>query len=276
VRWRRAALVVLIHGCRQKPEEIAAATRITELADELGCLVLLPRQNPRANAWGCWNWFDSATAQGRGETAIVAAQVRAVRRKYRIDRKRVYVAGMSAGGALAAALGIRRPELVAGVFVHSGIACGAATSGLAALDVMKRGTREDVAAIARGVRAGAPARTLPVPLVAVQGSDDAVVAPINAVQLVRQYLALNGHPAAESAADDPLPPPDRTGTETLDDARVVTTHEWRVADRVVARYVLVGGLGHAWSGGDDAYPYNDPRAPDATALLGAFIRHALQ
>ena len=71
-RWRRVPLVVLIHGCRQTADEIAHATRITALADDVGCLVLLPRQNPRANAWGCWNWFDQATARGWGETAIVA------------------------------------------------------------------------------------------------------------------------------------------------------------------------------------------------------------
>src|SRR5512137_849202 len=135
-RWRRTPLLVLIHGCRQTPEEIAAATRITTLADELACLVLLPRQNPRANPYGCWNWFDRMTAHGWGEAAIVAAQVRAVRRRYRVDRKRVFVAGMSSGGALAAVLGMRRPDVVAGAFVHSGIACGAAASALTALGVL--------------------------------------------------------------------------------------------------------------------------------------------
>src|SRR5262249_51372796 len=67
-RWRRVPLVVMIHGCRQKAEDIAEGTRITALADELGCLVMLPRQNPRANSWGCWNWFDGATVRGWGET----------------------------------------------------------------------------------------------------------------------------------------------------------------------------------------------------------------
>jgi poly(hydroxyalkanoate) depolymerase family esterase len=275
-RWRRAPLVVLIHGCRQKAEDIAEGTRITALADELGCLVMLPRQNPRANAWGCWNWFDAATVRGWGEAAIVAAQVRAVRRKYRIDRKRVFVAGMSAGGGLAAVLGVRRPELVAGVFIHSGVACGAASSSLAALTVVKHGADTDIAGIAREARARAAPRALPVPLVAIQGADDDVVAPVNAAQLVRQYLALNGHPAADSGARDELPNPDQVSAEALADARTVTTSDWRIDERVVARHVLVAGLGHAWSGGDDRHPYNDPRAPDATALLGAFVQRAMQ
>jgi hypothetical protein len=98
-RWtfRRHPLLVLIHGCRQTPEDIAAGTRITHLADQNRFLVLLPRQHPRANSWGCWNWFDRATSRGWGETAIVAAQIRAVRRAYRINKKRVFVAGMSSG-----------------------------------------------------------------------------------------------------------------------------------------------------------------------------------
>jgi len=275
-RWRRVPLVVLIHGCRQKAEDIAEGTRITALADELGCLVMLPRQNPKANAWGCWNWFDSATVRGWGETAILAAQVRAVRRNYRIDRKRVFVAGMSAGGGLAAVLGVRRPELVAGVFIHSGVACGAASSALAALDVLKRGADTDVIGIAREARERSAPRALPVPLVAIQGADDDVVAPINAAQLIRQYLALNGHQAADAGARDELPPPDHVNAEALADARSIITSEWRVADRVVARHVLVDGLGHAWSGGDDRHPYHDPRAPDATALLGEFVRRAMQ
>ena len=85
--FRRHPLLVLIHGCKQTPEEIAAATRIARLADDDDLLVLLPRQNPRANVWGCWNWFDAATTRGWGETAIVAAQIRAVRRNYRIDKQ---------------------------------------------------------------------------------------------------------------------------------------------------------------------------------------------
>ena len=275
-RWRRVPLLVLLHGCRQTPEEIAAASRITALADELGALVLLPRQNPHANAWGCWNWFDTATAHGWGETAIVVAQIRAVRRKYRIDAKRVFVAGMSSGGALAAALGVRRPDLVAGAFVHSGIACGAASSALAALRVQSHGADTDYREVARHARARVTPDVLPVPLVVIQGSADDVVAPVNAAQLVRQFLALNGHPAADAEAGDELPPPDKTETVSTPDARAVTTSEWRVAERLVARHVRVEGLGHAWSGGDDKYPYNDARPPDATALLGTFVRDALK
>lgn len=275
-RWKRAPLLVLCHGCRQTPEEFAEGTRIAAHADANGWLVLLPRQKDSANAWRCWNWFDPATAGGSGEAAIVAAMIRSVRRRYRADRHRVLVAGMSAGGALAAVLGLRHPKLVHAVAVHSGLACGAAASAFTAIGVMQRGPDRDVEAIA--AREAAVARDhLPVPLLAIHGGADPVVSAVNAAMLVRQYLRLNGHPAVDAATLAPgaLPPADTEGTAAAPGERSCTTREWRVGERLVARLVSVDGLGHAWSGGDDALPYNDAQGPAATALLGNFLRDAL-
>jgi poly(hydroxyalkanoate) depolymerase family esterase len=269
-RWRRAPLLLLLHGCRQTPEEIAAATRITATADELGWLVLLPRQKESANPWRCWNWFDSRTAAGNGESAILLAQLDAVRSTYRADAERVVVAGMSAGGALAAALALQHANVVRGVFVHSGLACGAASAPVTAMNVMRRGPDTDVEAIARDARRRAD-QPLRLPLCVVHGDSDDVVAPLNAAALVRQYLRLNDHPslAREATAEDGLPPPDRESRETLE-GRVVHTRDWCDASRLVVRYVSVAGLGHAWSGGDAAYPYNDAAPPPATEILARF------
>src|SRR6187551_392313 len=152
-RLRRAPLVVLCHGCRETPEDIAALTRITERADREGWLVLLPRQLEGANAFGCWNWFDPNTSRGNGEAAIVAAQIVAVRRQYRARRERVWVVGLSAGAALAAVLGLRHSRLVRGVMTHSGLACAAASSPATALAVMAHGPDNDVARVADEARA---------------------------------------------------------------------------------------------------------------------------
>ena len=180
--WRRAPLVVLCHGCKQTPEEIAQGTRITELADRLGFVVLLPRQKEEANPWRCWNWFDKRTMNGNGEAAIVAAQIRRVRRAYRIDRKRILVAGMSAGGALAAIIGVRFPGLVSAVAVHSGIACGAASSAVAALSVAQRGPDQDVEADREcGARGGGAARIARAAAGHARRRAISVVAPRNAI-----------------------------------------------------------------------------------------------
>jgi poly(hydroxyalkanoate) depolymerase family esterase len=276
-RWRRSPLLVLCHGCRQTPEEIAQATGIASWADEGRWLVLLPRQKDDANAWRCWNWFDGRTVAGRGEAAIVLAQIEAVADRFRADPQRVVVAGMSAGGALAAVMGVRSHGVVRAVVVHSGLACGAAASAMSAIGVMKEGPDTDIVALAQAARLEASDDTLPVPLLAIHGERDGTVAPRNSVALVHQYLALNGHPAGSvtGAAVSGLPGADREASETTAAGRTVTTRDWIVGKRLVVRYVSISELGHAWSGGDDTLPYNDAALPLATAMISAFARDAL-
>ena len=256
--WKRRPLLVLLHGCKQTPEDFAAATRIAALADGNGWLVLLPRQTDKANAWSCWNWFDKATSGGRGEAAIVATQVQAVRRAYRVHPRRIFAAGMSAGGCLAAVLGLRYPELFAGVAVQSAVAAGAASGPLAALQVLAHGADTAFEQIAAAARSAAPRRALPVRLLVIHGSEDRIVAERNARQLVRQYLVFNGLLDAQTLPSDELPPPDRLTRQDVAPGRTVTTSEYRAGSRTLVRMVYVDRLGHAWSGGDAAFPYNDP------------------
>lgn len=259
-----APLIALIHGCRQTPEEFARGTRIEAAANRAGVLVLMPDQKDHANPWRCWNWFDTRTAHGNGEAAIVAAMIDKVAREFAADRARIVVAGMSSGAALAAILGLRFPKLVRGAFVHSGIACGAAKSALTALTVMRRGPETDIAIIARAARrdAGDERR---VPITIVQGTDDDTVARLNGEALARQYLAFNGVDVPDGASTT-LPEPDRNDREMVG-ARSVRTREWRRDAQPLVRLVEVNDLAHAWSGGDDALPYNDRAPPDATAVL---------
>jgi poly(hydroxyalkanoate) depolymerase family esterase len=269
--WRRRKLVVLLHGCKQTPEDFAAATGITALADRHGWLVLMPRQISKANPYSCWNWFDSATSAGRGETAIVGAQIRAVRRKYRVNPGHIFVAGFSAGGCLAAVLGLRHPEIFAGVFVHSGTACGAASGPMDAVAVMKRGASTTYEEVAEQARKAAPRWALPLPLLVVHGARDSVVSEINGLQLARQYLVLNGK-ALGAGSRSELPEADHHATVTLPGGRKVTTSDYREGVRVVR----VEQLDHSWSGGDATFAYNDPQPPAATALLGEFVEGGLR
>jgi poly(hydroxyalkanoate) depolymerase family esterase len=270
--WTRAPLVVFCHGCKQTPEEFAEGAHVAAIADAHGWLVLLPRQSESANAWRCWNWFDGATVAGRGETAIVAAMIRSVRRWRRADPARIVAVGMSAGGALAAVLGLRDAGLVRAVVVHSGLACGSALSAFTAIGVMQRGPETDVEAIAAAARLAHPSR---VPLLAIRGEADHVVAGANATALVRQYLRFNGHPAVTTTLSASRLPSADIEHRGLDHDRMTTTREWRMNDRPVVRYIAIAGLGHAWSGGDDALAFNDAKGPPATALVAAFIRDAL-
>jgi len=275
-RWRRAPLLVLLHGCRQTPEEFAALTRAAAWADREGWLVLLPRQAPSANAWGCWNWYETNTERGAGEAGIVAAQIVRVRRHYRARRERVLVAGLSAGGALAAVLGVRHPRLVRGVLVHSGLACGAASSPMKALAVMRDGPDNDVTRVGDAARDDARAPIPPVSLLVVQGELDEVVSPANGIALVHQFLRINGHPAGAVGYTNGarLPASDATSRESADGRYSTRTDDWTSDGRVVVRHALVEGLGHAWSGGDSHFAYADGRGPDALALLMRFAADA--
>ena len=265
---------MLCHGCKQTPEEFAQGTRVVELADRAGCVVLLPRQKDTANPWRCWNWFERRTMHGNGEAAIVAAQIRRVRRRYRIDRKRVLVAGMSAGGALAAIMGVRYPGLVSAVAVHSGLACGAATS-------RDDGDRRDAARPRPGRRADRRGRARDA-----SGACPRAAARDPRRSRSRRVAAQRGGagravPAAQrlpgtaDPASSALPAADTEQHATLPDGRTETVREWRRDGQLVVRHVEIGGLGHAWSGGDASLTYNDAGPPDATALVGEFFADAV-
>jgi poly(hydroxyalkanoate) depolymerase family esterase len=264
---RRMPLLVWLHGCAQDPEAFAAGSRITGFADEGGFLVLLPRQSRIANSQRCWNWFDARTASGAGEAAIVGAQIGAVMQKVAVDRRRVFVAGLSSGGALAATLALRAPQVFAGVAVHSATPCGAASSATAAATVMAEGPRSGTDAIAVQARRNAPPGTR-VPALVIHGSADTAVAPVNAEFVARQFLLLNGLALEDLPPGAALPLQHRSAAFFRDSYAV---REFDAQGQLAVRLVTIEGLGHAWSGGDAKLPHFEDRAPDATRLACEFF-----
>lgn len=262
-------LLVWLHGCRQTPQDFAAGTGVLRLADEERLLVLLPRQSEAANAERCWNWFDPLTAAGAGEAAIVAAQIEQVAREYRVDRARIYAAGLSSGGALAATLALRAPHLLAAVAVHSGMPCGAARSAAGARRAMRAGPETDTDAVALAARAHHN-RPGVLPALILHGSADAAVAPVNAERLVRQFLLFNGL-APEALPADSLPQPARRTALPRSGSLAAELRDWHVAGRLAVRAIEIEGLGHAWGGGAAGMDFFDPRGPDATWLIREFF-----
>ena len=272
-RFRRMPLIVLLHGCNQSAEDIARGARIAPLADRLGSYVLLPKQSEKANPYRCWNWFDHATAEGRGEAAIVASMMRKAMRWRRRDDERTAVVGMSAGAALAAILGIHHGDAVRAVVTVAGIASGAVTSPLTALTVMKRGPETDVAAIGHAAHEAAGDDARRVPLLAIHGRHDDVVAARHAAALARQYLARNGF-EVPAGADSSLPDPDHARHEVPVRGHGFHVREWEADGRLAVRLVEIDDLGHAWSGGDARLAFNDAAGPGATQLIENFLETA--
>ena len=243
-----ATLVVMLHGCNQTADDFAVGTGMNRLAERDGLFVAYPVQTGRANAQRCWNWFEPRD-QGRttGEAAIVAGLTRAVMAEHAIDPDRVFIAGLSAGGAAAANIARAFPDLYAAVGVHSGLAASCARDVGSAMMAMQMG------AAGQG---GGPA----VPTIVFHGEDDATVSIRNADQVLAQAGAAALTPSREHFDGDGHA---FTRTRYADAAGRVMLEDWRVR-----------GAGHAWSGGDRAGSFTDPRGPDASrAMLDFFAAH---
>jgi poly(hydroxyalkanoate) depolymerase family esterase len=245
-------LVVMLHGCTQDPDDFARGTRMNALARAQGFLVLYPSQSERANAQRCWNWFKhNHQARGKGEPAILAGMVRDVIATHGVDPARVYVAGLSAGGAMAAILGDAYPELFAAVGVHSGLPTGSATDVQTAFAAMSGGAHP----VRRAPRHGATP-----PTIVFHGDADTTVNVVNGERVLRA-AGLFASPDVRRGS---------TGMgvawscrQFVDDHGTERAEEW-----------TVHGAGHAWSGGDVAGSYTDPRGPDASAeMLRFFLAH---
>jgi poly(hydroxyalkanoate) depolymerase family esterase len=264
-RTTRMPLVLLLHGCNQTSEEFVAATRFTALADRHGFLLATPRQTRHHHPGGCWRWYESAhQACGAGEPAVLAgitAQLLAEPSRWRIDRSRVYAAGISAGGAMALILGATYPDVFAAVGVHSAPAYRSATTGGRAFGAMN----------GRGI----PAPPLPgaemAPLIVFQGTADAVVHERGGSLMVEQWLAYDT--ARSTGARDPRRiTRSRTSEKRSGDGRRYTVTRWYSArGRKQLEYWRVDGLGHAWSGGVADGSYSDPRGPRASTAMWQFF-----
>jgi poly(hydroxyalkanoate) depolymerase family esterase len=268
-------LVVMLHGCTQDPDDFAAGTAMNERAREMGFFVLYPAQSHTANASRCWNWFKHNHQQrDSGEPALIADLVRMLMRTHGIDARRVYVAGLSAGGAMAAIVAAAYPELFAAVGVHSGLPLGAASNVSEALAVMRHGHAAGARAQASRRRPGAgqdtAAPSRPVPTIVFHGDQDQTVHPRNGEQLIS--AALHGAGAAASAGP-PAPVQTQQGASAQGRRYTRSTHPG-VQGRLIAEHWLVHGAGHAWSGGQASGSFTDARGPDATReMLRFFFAH---
>jgi poly(hydroxyalkanoate) depolymerase family esterase len=276
---RQLPLIVMLHGCTQDPDDFAAGTGMNERAREQGFFVLYPAQSQEANPSRCWNWFKhNHQRRDSGEPALLAAMTKAVMRQYGIDAGRVYIAGLSAGGAMAAIVAAAYPEIYAAVGVHSGLPHGAASNVSEALAVMKSGVAgAGVHAKARRTGWGSTAAPQPprrVPTIVFHGDQDQTVHPRNGEEVIAAALRSGPGPGQSRAfpTDSPLV---EHGTSAQGRRYTRSTHHG-VKGSALAEHWLVHGAGHAWSGGRAGGSYTDAKGPDATSeMLRFFFQHGL-
>lgn len=259
----RPMLLVMLHGCTQSAEDFALGTGMNRLAEEHGFLVVYPEQSAQANRSGCWNWFRPGDQQrGAGEPALIAGIVNEVIERHGVEARSVFVAGMSAGAAMALVMGETYPELFAAVGVHSGLPYGSAHDLGSALAAMKGGR-------ARGASAGTAGRRAQqaLPLIVFQGDRDRTVHAGNASAILEQareaYARRNGGGALLASRHSAQASGGRRFTRTVwaPDGGPPHIEAW-----------LLHGAGHKWSGGDARGSYTDAKGPDASAEMLRFFK----
>jgi poly(hydroxyalkanoate) depolymerase family esterase len=256
-------LLVMLHGCTQDPDDFASGTRMNDIAEKAGCFVAYPEQNKSANGHKCWNWFSAIDQQrDRGEASIIADITRTVIEAYGCDRDRIFVAGLSAGGAMAVIMGNRYPDLYCAVGVHSGLPYAAARDLSSAMAAMRRGAdnpgntdQMDYADQTDHIKA--------LPVIVFHGDHDKTVHPRNAEQIIEQALA---HIVST----------ERTEQGKSTGASPAYTREIYedVAQRPIAELWRLHDTAHAWSGGSANGSYTAPEGPDASKEMMRFFTTA--
>jgi poly(hydroxyalkanoate) depolymerase family esterase len=252
----------MLHGCTQSPDDFAAGTRMNVVAEEHTCLVAYPAQTASANPSKCWTWFSPNDQQrGQGEPALIAGITRQIMRDYAVDPERVYVAGLSAGAAAAAIMGMTYPDLYAAIGVHSGLACGAASDLPSAFAAMQQGA---AAAGREAASASGIGGSRLVPTIVFHGDQDSTVHPRNGDWVIEQSRATPMADLRTTVQHGQVPGGHAYSRTLHADARGQTILEqW-----------VIHGAGHAWSGGRPAGTYTDPQGPDAAReMLRFFLEH---
>ena len=259
------AMVVMLHGCTQSPDDFAAGTRMNALADRHGFLVIYPGQAANANGSRCWNWFRPEDQnRDSGEPSLIAGITREVASTYRVDGRRIYVAGMSAGAAMAVILGTIYPELYVAVGAHSGLPYGAAYDVPSAFAAMQGGgTPPGPLKRSPATSSNRPHASGWIPTIVFHGDDDRTVDARNGIAIVEQAtVAGPDHP--------PLRGNVQTGT-ALGGRKYSRTDYVDSANQPVVEHWIVHGAGHAWSGGSPSGSFTDATGPDASAEMIRFF-----
>jgi poly(hydroxyalkanoate) depolymerase family esterase len=264
---RRAPLLVMLHGCSQNAEEFAAGTRMNEAAESSGALVLYPEQSLSVHPLRCWTWYAlQDPSNSEGDAAVIAAMTREVMRDHDIDPARVYVAGMSAGGAMAAVLVRDYPRLYAALGVHSGAPAGLAHDVYSGMRLMSGGPIPRTEDEDSGSSDALPHT---VASIVFHGDADAMVHPSNAEAIhAPQRIAQDRSQPVESL---------RTTTDATEGRRAYTRSvEYGPGGVPVRELWIVHGGGHAWAGGREGLRLNDAAGPDASReMMRFFLRHRL-
>jgi poly(hydroxyalkanoate) depolymerase family esterase len=263
-------VVVGLHGCSQSADAFRQLSGLDALAESKGFIVLFPQQLSSRNYLTCWNWFQQPDMhRGSGEPAIIAGMVQAVEQLYSVDTHRVYVAGFSAGGAMANVMGATYPDMFAAV----GSGSGCEYDGLPCLG--NGGPSPSQTGQEAYQAMGSFARVMPA--IVFQGDSDNIVAPANGPQIVQEWQVTDNY-VASGSANGPIPtyPTNQSFGWTPGGAMDTVSYYGDGHGNELIEYWSIHGMGHAWSGGNSSQLYSYPSGPsESDAMYSFFTKHPL-
>lgn len=273
-KTKKAPVVVMIHGCEQNAEVFAGGTRIVKWADKEKFIVLLPEQNQEFNPYKCWNWVLPVNNSKYGETQVIVEMLDKVLLKYNGDEKRVYAAGMSSGASMVNILGNCYPDRFKALASHDGTQFYSTKTGMDFADVVLYGPAVPAPVAAEyGYACSAYSkRPKQMPIIVFHGMNSPLMSPSHAYQVENEFKVLNDlldngvRDTSYFLSKDVVFYP---GKNTYGYNKYSMIN--KANQPLIVRY-MINDLAHSWSGGDPKYPYNDPKGPDATALIIEFFK----
>ncbi len=270
---QKTPLIVILHGCFQSGDNMANGTEIMPIAEKMGFAVLFPEQTYGDNVWKCWNWFKPENLQrGTGEASIIAGMTLDVVKKNKLNAGKVFVSGLSAGGAMSANLLACYSDVFKGAMVHSGLMYDAARTEDEAHEVTKNGSTRSPQEGAMNAYKCSPKRNSPVQLLVVHGTKDNFVNPLNVEQIFQEFSILN-----DLNDDGQI----NNSFESVKTETVVKAEYGNYGAHVAtyanngnnwAQVVWIDEMAHGWSGGQPVAPYMESRGIKAiNPMLNLFL-----
>jgi len=272
-------LLVMLHGCTQSAEDFASGTRMNQLAEKYGFIVVYPQQTRNDNRNLCWNWFRHAHQfRNRGEPATITNIVNAIKKstsRWTINSKQIYVVGASAGAAMAIILGATYPDIFAAIGVHSGVEYQAVTNITSAFKVLRQGGPDPVIQGEKAYEAMGKYKRV-VPMIVFQGTRDRIVQPRSGDKVVQQWMHTN-HLASHGLYFADFQKPTTVTSGKVPNGYAYTVYSWKdTSGKEIQTYWKIHGLGHAWSGGSSNGSHTDSRGPNASEAMYHFLMNHSQ
>jgi poly(hydroxyalkanoate) depolymerase family esterase len=269
-----APLLVFLHGCTQTPQLLEAASGMKNVADEQGFMIVYPQQDFNSSPHRCWNWYAKEHQhRDTGEPSLIVGIVNQIKQEHNVDASRIYIAGISSGGAMTSIIANCYPDVFAAAAIHSGMAYEASTNIPEAIFAPLSGSKTPPVQAGFDAYQCAGEARRPSPIMVIHGTVDNVVLKINGDNTIEQFAQMNDLADDGTDNDSVVAKPTSSQTHQVPDGYTYTVNDYEYGGKLLMQQYVIDGMNHLWSGGTGIFPLSDPKAPDASRFIWEFFHN---